>query len=92
MAALRKGNGDRFHNAIPVHNMKPAVMGVAPPGATKSYCYAPASVVAPFGYVSLLWAFFFGCAYAGATVVMGCGPLMIRRERSPGTKDKPRKI
>jgi drug/metabolite transporter (DMT)-like permease len=68
---------------------------------TESYRYAPASVVAPFDYVSLLWAFFFGYmlfgeipspyVYAGAAVVAGSGLFVIWRERSCGMKDKPRK-
>jgi drug/metabolite transporter (DMT)-like permease len=65
---------------------------------TESYRYAPASVVAPFDYVSLLWAFFFGYVlfgevpssfvYAGAAVVAGSGLFVIWRERSLGTKNK----
>ena len=58
---------------------------------TESYRYALASVVAPLGYMSLLWAFFFGYAYAGAAVVTGCGPFVIWRERSLGTREKPRR-
>jgi drug/metabolite transporter (DMT)-like permease len=68
---------------------------------TESYRYAPASVVAPFDYVSLLWAFFFGYVlfgeipslhvYAGAAIVAGSGLFVIWRERSRGMKDKPRK-
>jgi drug/metabolite transporter (DMT)-like permease len=58
---------------------------------TESYRYAPASVVAPFDYVALLWAFFFGFVlfgeipslyvYAGAVVVAGSGLFVIWRER-----------
>ncbi len=65
---------------------------------TESYRYAPASVVAPFDYVSLLWAFFFGYAlfneipspyvYAGAAIVAGSGLFVIWRERSRGMKKK----
>jgi drug/metabolite transporter (DMT)-like permease len=65
---------------------------------TESYRYAPASVVAPFDYVSLLWAFFFGYmlfgeipgpyVYAGAAIVTGSGLFVIWRERSRGMKDK----
>jgi drug/metabolite transporter (DMT)-like permease len=68
---------------------------------TESYRYAPASVVAPFDYVSLLWAFFFGYTlfgeipspyvYAGAAIVVGSGLFVIWRERSRGMKDKRRK-
>lgn len=58
---------------------------------TESYRYAPASVVAPFDYVSLFWAFFFGYVlfgeipsayvYAGAAIVAGSGLYVIWRER-----------
>jgi drug/metabolite transporter (DMT)-like permease len=68
---------------------------------TESYRYAPASVVAPFDYVSLLWAFFFGYmlfgeipspyVYAGAVIVAGSGLFVIWRERTLATK-KPRKL
>jgi drug/metabolite transporter (DMT)-like permease len=61
---------------------------------TESYRYAPASVVAPFDYVALLWAFFFGYmlfgeiptgyVYAGATIVAGSGLFVIWRERQLG--------
>jgi len=61
---------------------------------TESYRYAPASVVAPFDYVALLWAFFFGYAifdeiptgyvYAGAAIVAGSGLFVIWRERQIG--------
>ena len=61
---------------------------------TESYRYAPASVVAPFDYVALLWAFFFGYAlfgeiptwyvYAGAAIVAGSGLFVIWRERQLG--------
>jgi drug/metabolite transporter (DMT)-like permease len=65
---------------------------------TESYRYAPASVVAPFDYVSLLWAFFFGYVlfseipspyvYAGAAIVAGSGLYVIWRERARGMKKK----
>jgi drug/metabolite transporter (DMT)-like permease len=68
---------------------------------TESYRYAPASVVAPLDYVSLLWAFFFGYVlfgeipspyvYAGAAIVAGSGLFVIWRERSLGMKNKPRR-
>jgi drug/metabolite transporter (DMT)-like permease len=58
---------------------------------TESYRYAPASVVAPFDYLALLWAFLFGYAlfgeipseyvYAGAAIVVGAGLFVIWRER-----------
>jgi drug/metabolite transporter (DMT)-like permease len=61
---------------------------------TESYRHAPASVVAPFDYVALLWAFFFGYVlfgeiptgyvYAGAVVVAGSGLFVIWRERQLG--------
>jgi drug/metabolite transporter (DMT)-like permease len=57
---------------------------------TESYRYAPASVVAPFDYVALLWAFFFGYVvfgeiptyyvYAGAAIVAASGLFVIWRE------------
>jgi drug/metabolite transporter (DMT)-like permease len=58
---------------------------------TESYRCAPASVVAPFDYLALLWAFLFGYAlfgeipsqyvYAGAAIVVGSGLFVIWRER-----------
>lgn len=61
---------------------------------TESYRYAPASVVAPFDYVALLWAFLFGYVlfgevpsryvYAGAAIVAGSGLFVIWRERQLG--------
>jgi drug/metabolite transporter (DMT)-like permease len=58
---------------------------------TESYRYAPASVVAPFDYVALLWAFLFGYVvfgeiptlyvYVGATIVAASGLFVIWRER-----------
>ena len=58
---------------------------------TESYRYAPASVVAPFDYVALLWAFFFGYVlfgevptlyvYVGAAIVAASGLFVIWRER-----------
>jgi drug/metabolite transporter (DMT)-like permease len=61
---------------------------------TESFRYAPASVVAPFDYVALLWAFAFGYVlfgeipsgyvYAGATIVAGSGLYVIWRERRLG--------
>jgi drug/metabolite transporter (DMT)-like permease len=65
---------------------------------TESYRYAPASVVAPFDYVLLLWAFFFGYVlfgeipssyvYAGAVIVAGSGLFVIWRERSSKLRGK----
>jgi len=61
---------------------------------TESYRYAPASVVAPFDYVALLLAYFFGYVlfgeipgryvYAGAAIVAGSGLFVIWRERQIG--------
>ncbi len=58
---------------------------------TESYRYAPASVVAPFDYVALLWAFLFGYmvfgeiptahVYVGAGIVALSGLFVIWRER-----------
>jgi drug/metabolite transporter (DMT)-like permease len=58
---------------------------------TESYRYAPASVVAPFDYVALLWAFLFGYmlfdevptihVYIGAAIVAASGLFVIWRER-----------
>jgi drug/metabolite transporter (DMT)-like permease len=58
---------------------------------TESYRYAPASVVAPFDYVALLWAFLFGYVlfgeiptfhvYVGAAIVAASGLFVIWRER-----------
>jgi drug/metabolite transporter (DMT)-like permease len=65
---------------------------------TESYRHAPASVVAPFDYVALLWAFFFGYVlfgeipsayvYAGAAIVAGSGLFVLWRERPRHVKDK----
>jgi drug/metabolite transporter (DMT)-like permease len=58
---------------------------------TESYRWAPASVVAPFDYAALLWAFFFGYTlfgevptihvYIGAVIVAASGLFVIWRER-----------
>jgi drug/metabolite transporter (DMT)-like permease len=58
---------------------------------TESYRYAPASVVAPFDYVALLWAFLFGYVlfgeiptlyvYVGAAIVAASGLFVVWRER-----------
>ena len=66
---------------------------------TESYRYAPASVVAPFDYAALLWAFFFGYmlfdeipsryVYAGAVIVAASGLFVIWRERRLGLKARP---
>jgi drug/metabolite transporter (DMT)-like permease len=67
---------------------------------TESYRYAPASVVAPFDYVALLWAFLFGYVlfdeipsryvYAGAVIVAASGLYVIWHERR-GAKLKARR-
>jgi drug/metabolite transporter (DMT)-like permease len=69
---------------------------------TESYRLAPASVVAPFDYTALLWAFFFGFVlfgeipslyvYAGAVIVAGSGLFVIWRERTFGKKKTPGKM
>jgi drug/metabolite transporter (DMT)-like permease len=61
---------------------------------TESYRHAPASLVAPFDYSSMLWAFILGYAmfgevptiyvYVGAAIVAGSGLFVIWRERQRG--------
>ena len=61
---------------------------------TESYRYAPASVVAPFDYTSMFWAFLFGYwlfgeiptvhVFVGAGIVAGSGLFVIWRERQRG--------
>lgn len=61
---------------------------------TESYRYAPASLVAPFDYTAILWAFVLGYAafgevptpivFIGAAVVVGAGLFVIWRERQLG--------
>jgi drug/metabolite transporter (DMT)-like permease len=61
---------------------------------TESYRWAPASMVAPFDYVQLLWAYLFGYVlfgeiptayvYAGAAIVAASGLFVIWRERQLG--------
>jgi drug/metabolite transporter (DMT)-like permease len=63
---------------------------------TESYRYAPASLVAPFDYTAMLWAFLLGYAffgelptiyiYIGGAVVAGAGLFVIWRERQLGLK------
>lgn len=63
---------------------------------TESYRNASASVVAPFDYTSMLWAFLLGyyifgelpqpLVYAGSAIVAGSGLFVIWRERRLGTK------
>jgi drug/metabolite transporter (DMT)-like permease len=61
---------------------------------TEGYRYAPASVIAPFDYVAMLWAFILGYVLfgelpdvytlVGAAVVIAAGLLVIWRERQLG--------
>jgi drug/metabolite transporter (DMT)-like permease len=63
---------------------------------TESYRYAPASVVAPFDYSSMIWAFVLGYAmfgeipsvyvFAGAAIVTASGLFVIWRERQLGLR------
>ena len=70
--------------------------GIAHIFVTESYRHAPQSVLAPFGYTSMLWAvvlgyFAFGeipvpLVFAGAAIVAGAGLFVIFRERQLGLK------
>jgi drug/metabolite transporter (DMT)-like permease len=61
---------------------------------TESYRYAAASVVAPFDYMAMFWAFLFGYAifgevpttyvFAGSAIVAASGLFVIWRERRRG--------
>jgi drug/metabolite transporter (DMT)-like permease len=63
---------------------------------TESYRHAPASVIAPFDYTAMLWAFLLGYAmfgevptvyvYIGAAIVAGAGIFVIWRERQLGLR------
>jgi drug/metabolite transporter (DMT)-like permease len=63
---------------------------------TESYRYAPASVVAPFDYTSMLWAFLIGYIFlgevttiylfVGAGIVVASGLFVIWRERQLGVE------
>ena len=63
---------------------------------TESYRYAPASLVAPFDYTTMIWAFVLGYAmfgelptiyvYVGAIIVAGSGLFVIWRERQLGLR------
>jgi drug/metabolite transporter (DMT)-like permease len=63
---------------------------------TESYRYAPASLVAPFDYTSMLWALVLGYAvfgevptvavFIGAAIVAGAGLFVIWRERQLGLR------
>lgn len=75
------------------------VGGLAQIFLTESYRNASASVVAPFDYTSMLWAFLFGyyffgelpqpLVYAGSAIVAGSGLFVIWRERQLGMKRPP---
>jgi drug/metabolite transporter (DMT)-like permease len=61
---------------------------------TESYRWAPASVVAPFDYTAMLWAFLLGYVFfselptvfvfIGAAIIAGAGLFVIWRERQLG--------
>lgn len=64
---------------------------------TESYRNAPQSVVAPFGYSTMLWALVFGYVFlgevptllvlVGATIVAAAGLFVVFRERQLGKRD-----
>jgi len=68
--------------------------GIAHIFLTESYRFAPASVIAPFDYTAMLWAFVVGYAmfgelphalvYVGSAIVAGAGLFVIWRERTLG--------
>ena len=63
---------------------------------TESYRYAPASLVAPFDYTAMIWAFLLGYAvfgelpsifvFVGAMIVVACGLFVIWREHKFGVE------
>jgi drug/metabolite transporter (DMT)-like permease len=63
---------------------------------TESYRHAPASLVAPFGYSTMLWAFVFGyllfgeipvpLVFAGAAIIAAAGLFVLFRERQLGLR------
>jgi drug/metabolite transporter (DMT)-like permease len=63
---------------------------------TESYRHAPASVIAPFDYSTMIWAFILGYAlfgevptvyvFVGAAIVAGAGLFVIWRERQLGLR------
>lgn len=63
---------------------------------TESYRHAPASLVAPFGYSTMLWAFVFGyvlfgeipvpLVFVGAAIIAGAGLFVLFRERQLGLR------
>ena len=70
--------------------------GIAHILLTESYRYAPASVIAPFDYSTMLWALLLGfvlfgelpalSVYVGSVIVAGAGIYVIWRERERGLK------
>jgi drug/metabolite transporter (DMT)-like permease len=64
---------------------------------TECYRHAPASVVAPFDYTAMIWAFLFGYfvfgelpsvyVYVGAVIVVACGLFVLWRERQLGAAE-----
>ena len=73
--------------------------GIAHILLTESYRLAPASLVAPYDYTSMIWAFllgyvFFGelptvFVFAGAAIIAGAGLFVLWRERQLGLKPLP---
>ena len=72
------------------------VGGIAHILLTESYRYAPASLIAPFDYTTMIWAFVLGYVvfgevptiyvYIGAAIVAGAGLFVIWRERQLGLR------
>ena len=72
------------------------VGGLAHIVLTESYRFAPASMVAPLDYTTMVWAFVLGYAmfgevptthvYAGSAIVAGSGLFVIWRERQLGLR------
>jgi drug/metabolite transporter (DMT)-like permease len=72
--------------------------GMAQLTVTESFRYAPASVLAPFAYTSMLWAVIIGYLWfgevpelvvlVGAIIVIGAGLFVIWRERQLGLEKK----
>jgi drug/metabolite transporter (DMT)-like permease len=73
--------------------------GVAHILLTESYRLAPASMVAPYDYTSMIWAFVLGYVFfdelptvfvfAGAAIIAGAGLFVLWRERQLGLKRLP---
>lgn len=78
------------------------VGGVAQIFLTESYRYAPASVIAPFDYTTLLWAFGLGylmfgevppgIVFVGAAIVTLAGLFVLWRERQLGLMERRAKV